>query len=110
MAYPGDLWQVGRKARPAADGTLLVDDDFLVLVNAWWEPLGFVLAETRPEAGWHVEVDTFGPAALDPGTLAGPDVAGRAGDKLTVGPRSVVVLRSLRPAGNQPSAYKGGPF
>ena len=78
----------------AADGTLLVDDDFLVLVNAWWEPLDFVLAETRPEAGWHVEVDTFRPGPLDPGTLAGPDVAGRAGDKLTVGPRSITVLRS----------------
>ena len=23
----------------ADDGTLLVDDDFLVLVNGWWEPL-----------------------------------------------------------------------
>ena len=63
----------------AADGTLLVDDDFLVLVNAWWEPLDFVLAETRAGTGWHVELDTFGPGSLDPGTLAGPDVAGRAG-------------------------------
>jgi isoamylase len=81
----------------AADGTLLVDDDFLVLVNAWWESLDFVLAETRDGAGWQVEVDTFGPGSLDPGTLAGPDVAGRAGDKLTVGPRSVSVLRSPRP-------------
>ena len=27
----------------AADGTPLLDDDFLVLVNAWWEPLEFVL-------------------------------------------------------------------
>jgi isoamylase len=81
----------------AADGTPLADDDFLVLVNAWWEPLDFVLAETRPGAGWHVELDTFGPGSLDPGTLAGPDVAGRAGDKLTVGPRSVTVLRSPRP-------------
>ena len=27
----------------AADGTLLVDDDFLFLVNAWWEPLEFVI-------------------------------------------------------------------
>jgi isoamylase len=80
----------------AADGTLLVDDDFLVLVNAWWEPLDFVLAPTRAGAGWHVEVDTFGPGSPDPGTLAGPDVAGRAGDKLTVGPRSVTVLRSPR--------------
>jgi isoamylase len=81
----------------AADGTLLADDDFLVLVNAWWEPLDFVLAQTRAGAGWRVEVDTFGPGSLDPGTLAGPDVAGRAGDKLTVGPRSVTVLRSPRP-------------
>ena len=80
----------------AADGTLLADDDFLVLVNAWWEPLDFVLAPTRAGAGWHVEVDTFGPGSPDPGTLAGPDVAGRAGDKLTVGPRSVTVLRSPR--------------
>jgi hypothetical protein len=30
-----------------ADGTWLVDDDFLVLVNAWWEPLEFVLPVTR---------------------------------------------------------------
>jgi glycogen operon protein len=81
----------------AADGTLLADDDFLVLVNAWWEPLDFVLAETRAGAGWHVEVDTFGPGSPDPGTLAGPDVAGRAGDKLTMGPRSITVLRSPRP-------------
>jgi glycogen operon protein len=81
----------------AADGTLLADDDFLVLVNAWWEPLDFVLADPRAGAGWHVEVDTFGPGSLDPGTLAGPDVAGRAGDKLTVGPRSITVMRSPRP-------------
>jgi glycogen operon protein len=81
----------------AADGTLLLDDDFLVLVNAWWEPLDFVLPETRPRAGWRAEVDTFRPGALDPGTLAGPAVAGRSGDKLTVGPRSIVVLRSPRP-------------
>ncbi len=84
----------------AADGTPLLDDDFLVLVNAWWEPLDFVLPETRPAAGWQAEVDTFAPGALDPGTLAGPAVAGRAGDKLAVGPRSVVVLRSPRPAGH----------
>ncbi|MGI8449540.1 MAG: glycogen debranching protein GlgX [Streptosporangiaceae bacterium] len=93
----------------AADGTPLLDDDFLVLVNAWWEALDFVLPDTRPEAGWHAEVDTFGPGALDPGTLAGPVVAGRAGDKLTVGPRSIVVLRSPRPAGDQPAGGQGDP-
>jgi isoamylase len=83
----------------AADGAPLLDDDFLVLVNAWWEPLDFVLPETRAGARWHTEVDTFGPPAADPGTLAGPAVAGRAGDRLAAGPRPVVVLRSPRPAG-----------
>ena len=32
----------------ADDGTLLVDDDFLVLVNSWWEPLDFVLPGPGP--------------------------------------------------------------
>ncbi len=41
-------------------------------------------------------MDTFGPGSPDPGTLSGPDVTGRAGDKLTVGPRSLTVLRSPR--------------
>ena len=31
----------------ADDGSLLVDDDFLVLVNAWWEPLEFTVPPTR---------------------------------------------------------------
>jgi isoamylase len=79
----------------AADGTWLVDDDFMVLVNAWWEPLDFVLPATRPQAGWRVEIDTY-----DPASGTGP--AGReraAGDAVTAGPRSVVLLRSpLAPA------------
>jgi glycogen operon protein len=74
----------------AADGTWLIDDDFLVLVNAWWEPLDFTLPDTRPQAGWQVEIDTF-----DPGSETGPAAADRkAGDDVTVGPRSVVVLKN----------------
>jgi glycogen operon protein len=75
----------------AADGTWLLDDDFLVLVNAWWEPLEFVLPTTRPEASWRVEIDTY-----DPAPPAGSAVARRAGDRVTAGPRSVVVLRNPR--------------
>jgi glycogen operon protein len=75
-----------------ADGTLLVDDDFLVLVNGWWEPLDFTLPDTRPQAGWRVEIDTY-----DPASQAGPETAERkAGDPVTVGPRSVVVLINPR--------------
>jgi hypothetical protein len=46
----------------AEDGTLLVDDDFLVLVNSWWEPLDFALPDTRPQARWRVEIDSYDPA------------------------------------------------
>ena len=76
----------------AQDGTLLTDDDFLVLVNSWWEPLGFVLPRTRPGARWHAEIDSYDPAA--PARAR----AHSAGEQVTVGPRSVVVLESPRPA------------
>jgi len=76
----------------AADGTFLLDDDFLVLVNAWWEPLDFVLPATRAEASWHVEIDTHDPAATGRSGVASLRAAGR----VTVGPRSVVVLADPR--------------
>jgi isoamylase len=70
------------------DGTLLVDDDFLVLVNSWWEPLNFVLPDARPGARWHCAIDTY---ELDDAATA-PDR--RAGEQVTVGPRSIMVLRA----------------
>jgi isoamylase len=76
----------------AADGALLLDDDFLVLVNAWWEPLDFVLPVTREQAAWRLEVDTYDPAAAGQ-----PGAAPRsAGQHITVGPRSIAVLSDPR--------------
>jgi len=72
----------------AADGHPLVDDDFLVLVNAWWEPLDFTIPVTRPQQTWHLEIDTFDPSASRP--------AAGAGETVHVGPRSVLVLRGPR--------------
>jgi isoamylase len=76
----------------APDGTWLVDDDFLVLVNAWWEPLDFTLPATREQAAWQAEIDTYQLAAP-----AGPAATGRAGERITAGPRSVVALKNPRP-------------
>ncbi len=70
----------------ADDGSLMVDDDFLMLVNAWWEQLPFTIPPTRPGLTWQTEIDTYDPAHGD--TVA-------VGDQLTVGPRSIVVLRGL---------------
>jgi isoamylase len=74
----------------AADGSLMVDDDFLVLVNAWWEPLQFTIPDPRPGLAWRAEIDSF-----DPGTVASAPRR-QAGDRVTVGPRSVLVLRNPR--------------
>jgi glycogen operon protein len=78
----------------AADGSLMVDDDFLVLVNAWWEPLEFVLPATREQSAWRVELDSH-----DLTSPAGSAAARRsAGDRVAVGPRSIAVLGARRPA------------
>ena len=78
----------------AADGTPLLDDDFLVLVNAWWQPLEFTLPVTRPQAAWRTEIDSYDPARPG-GSAAAPRTAG---DHVTVGPRAVVVLSDPRRA------------
>ena len=72
----------------AEDGTPLLDDDFLILINGWWEPLQFRVPEVDEERTWRTELDTYDPGrAADP-----PDL--HAGDDLTLGPQSVAVLRS----------------
>jgi glycogen operon protein len=48
----------------AEDGTLLVDDDFLVLFNAWWEPLDFIVPGVRDGQMWQAEIDTYDPPAV----------------------------------------------
>ena len=70
-----------------ADGSPLLDDDFLVLVNAWWEPLTFVLPQTSAGQQWVAEIDTY-----DPTGTAAHGTRG-AGEGVTAGPRSIVVLR-----------------
>ena len=75
----------------AEDGAPLLDDDFLVLFNVWWEPLDFVIPAIRDGQRWQAELDSYDSAAPD----AAP--ARKAGDQVTAGPRSVVVLRSPQP-------------
>jgi isoamylase len=73
----------------APDGTPLVDDDFLLLVNAWWEPLDFVVPPTEPGETWTPELDTYD-LQLTPTTLT-------TGDHVLARPRSIVLLRGHRP-------------
>ncbi|GAC1363411.1 MAG: glycogen debranching protein GlgX [Actinomycetota bacterium] len=70
-------------------GAVLSDDSFLLLVNASWNPAGFTLPDASRGAGWLPVLDTNQP------TGAPPASAGRlaAGAGLTVGPRSLILLR-----------------
>jgi glycogen operon protein len=65
------------------DGAPMVDDDFLILVNAWWEPLTFGIPAELPARGWDVVCDTFDPARRGPVT-----------QELAAQPRSFVILQS----------------
>jgi glycogen operon protein len=60
------------------------DDPFLLMLNAWWEPLEFTIPDSLRDLGWQIEVDTF-----DPGT-AGRDVDSSA--PVTVNGRSLTLL------------------
>ena len=80
----------------AADGTLLVDDDFLVLVNGWWEPLTFTLPapdtllaqaagpDAPPASTWSIVSDSHDPSRTGP-----------AAATVDAGPRSVTVLQRI---------------
>ena len=71
------------------EGLLLVDDDLLLLVNGWSQPIDFVIPDVRPGARWSVGLDT---ADLT-GSGVGAEV-GSSGAKIAVQGRSVVVLSS----------------
>jgi hypothetical protein len=66
--------------------------DFLLLVNAWWEPLDVVVPATRDHQTWHPVIDMYEPTGL----AAPTEIA--TGDRRTVRPRSIVVLRGCQPA------------
>jgi len=67
----------------STDGTPVADDDFLILVNAWWEPLTFAVPVLLPARHWDVICDTF----EDAGKVT-------VAQELTVGPRSTVIMQS----------------
>ena len=66
-----------------ADGTPMVDDDFFVLINAWWEPLTFTVPADLSTRQWSVLCDTHDPERKD-----------AVGHEVAVGQRSVAVLHS----------------
>ena len=66
-----------------ADGTPMVDNDFLVFINAWWEPLTFTVPADLSARKWSVLCDAHDPERSD-----------AIRHEVAVGLRSMVVLHS----------------
>jgi isoamylase len=77
-------------------GQPIVDDDLMLVVNGWWEPLTFTLPAVGAPRVWSSELDT---ATGDPG---GGSLL-KEGDKLTVEPRSLLLLSGKRPSPAKPA-------
>lgn len=78
----------------------MLDDEFLVLVNAWWQPIDFTIPATRAGTAWRTASDTC--------DLARPAAAPlHAGGQVAVDPRSIVVLRGP-PGRRWPSRVTSG--
>ena len=75
-----------------AEGNPLLDDDFLILVNAWWEPVTFTIPPVREATQtWFIELDSY-----DPAVSATRTFPKHTGDFAIARPRSVTVLRAPR--------------
>ncbi|GAB3590040.1 glycogen debranching protein GlgX [Angustibacter peucedani] len=86
---------------PDRRGTPIVDDSFLLVINAHSEPIDFTLPPEGYGPAWSVELDTADPAKRPepPDATGEPAAPGLEPlSELPVAPRSVVVLRCPRPA------------
>jgi isoamylase len=82
-----------------SEGRPILDDDLLLLINGCWEPLTFTLPDVGSPRTWERELDTFD------GTIGGAQVSPAvgaaqlgAGSGIKLGPRSLVLLKAMRPA------------
>ena len=67
------------------------DDPFLLMLNAWWEPMDFSVPEPLRDLAWQIEIDTADHAGA----------AGRAVDPaaaVTLTGRSLMLLHGTQPA------------
>ncbi len=74
------------------EGNDLLDDDLIILVNSWWEPVTFTLPAVREATQtWFIELDSY-----DPGVSAANEFPRHTGDEVVARPRSLTVLRAPR--------------
>jgi hypothetical protein len=77
-----------------------MDDDFLLLVNSWKEPVEFVLPMVGRSPSWVTEIDTGATAEAAPHPAGG---AIDAGGSVLVSDFSLLVLRANHQSAVPPS-------
>jgi glycogen operon protein len=93
MAYLDGVRDADRDGR----GGPILDDDLLLVVNGWWEPLTFTLPDVGTPRAWMYEIDSY--AGLVTAAASAGAVKRDSGSKIVLEPRSIVLLRAARPAG-----------
>ena len=79
-------------------GRPILDDDLLLLINGWWEPLTFTLPDVGGPRAWECELDTFDGSTAPARTIPAASATQLgAGSAITLGPRSLVLLKAARP-------------
>ena len=79
------------RADVARDGTILIDDDLLIVSNAYWEPVRCVVPLTRAGASWSLQIDS-----LDPTLARSPATSLSAGQEFSIPGRTIQVWLSAK--------------
>ena len=76
-SYAKCLGFILKAARPARTdkGEPVKDDDFVILINSYYEPIPFVLLLLPPASSWHIAIDTSRPhmTSNDDGQIRGAE-------------------------------------
>jgi len=87
-------------AEPDSCGRPVVDDSFLLLLNSYWEPVGFRLPEAAYGERWTTLIDTAEPQGVD-------ETEHKAESVVSVAARSLVLLS--RPSAGAPVSGRDAP-
>ena len=89
------------------DGRPLIDDDFLIMVNGWKEPVEFVLPTAGRTTSWVTEIDTGSPAEAT-GHPGGKAID--SGGRVLIPDFSLLVLRANPQPSVPPSTTESIPL
>jgi isoamylase len=80
----------------AEDGSPMLDDDFIVMVNAWWETIDMIIPPVDGARVWVRELDTHDDASGSSALPTNPGAPMKIADSVNVAARSILILKGAR--------------